>query len=86
VVSSGLEAARLRDELGDNFLIVTPGIRPGINREEQMDDQKRIVTAGEAIKKGADHVVVGRPISNAGDPVSVVRTMQREIEDALKEL
>lgn len=84
VVSSGLEAKRLRDGLGDNLLIVTPGIRPGINREEQMDDQKRIVTAGEAIANGADHVVVGRPISNAEDPLAIVVTMQREIESALR--
>lgn len=83
IVSSGLEAKRLRDGLGDNFLVVTPGIRPGVNREEQMDDQKRIVTAGMAIANGADHVVVGRPISTAKDPVSVVLTLQREIERAL---
>lgn len=83
IVSSGLEAKRLRDGLGDNFLVVTPGIRPGVNREEQMDDQKRIVTAGMAVANGADHVVVGRPISTAKDPASVVLTMQREIENAL---
>ena len=83
IVSSGLEAKRLRDGLGDNFLVVTPGIRPGVNREEQMDDQKRIVTAGMAVANGADHVVVGRPISTAKDPVSVVLTMQGEIERAL---
>ncbi|MHC1742938.1 MAG: orotidine-5'-phosphate decarboxylase [Syntrophobacteraceae bacterium] len=83
IVSSGLEAKRLRDGLGDNFLVVTPGIRPGVNREEQMDDQKRIVTAGMAVANGADHVVVGRPISTAKDPVSVVKAMQREIENSL---
>lgn len=83
VVSSGLEAKELRRDLGQNFLVVTPGIRPGVNREEPMDDQKRIVTAGEAIANGADHVVVGRPISNAADPIAVVEMMQSEIERAL---
>lgn len=83
VVSSGMEARKLRSDLGRNFLVVTPGIRPGANREEPMDDQKRIVTAGEAVANGADYVVVGRPIINAGDPISVVELMQREILKSL---
>jgi orotidine-5'-phosphate decarboxylase len=83
VVSSGLEAARLRHELGHGLFIVTPGIRPGSNRETPMDDQKRIVTAGDAITSGADHVVVGRPINTAPDPIAVIETMQRQISAAL---
>jgi orotidine-5'-phosphate decarboxylase len=83
VVSSGLEARRLRNELGGNLLIVTPGIRPGANREILMDDQKRIVTAGSAIANGADYVVVGRPISTASDPIAVIETMQTQISAAL---
>ncbi|HYA41954.1 MAG TPA: orotidine-5'-phosphate decarboxylase [Syntrophobacteraceae bacterium] len=83
VISSGLEAGRLRGELGDNFLIVTPGIRPGANVTIEQDDQKRIITASEAIANGADYVVVGRPISTASDPIAVVERMQREIEEAL---
>lgn len=83
VISSGLEAPRLRDALGDNFLIVTPGIRPGKNIEIPEDDQKRIVTAQDAIINGADYVVVGRPISKAKDPVAVVESMQREIRKGL---
>jgi len=83
VISSGLEAGRLRGELGDNFLIVTPGIRPGTNVTIKQDDQKRIITAREAIANGADYVVVGRPISTASDPIAVVERMQREIEEAL---
>jgi orotidine-5'-phosphate decarboxylase len=85
VVSSGLEAKRLRDDLGANFLIVTPGIRPGKNIQEIMDDQKRIVSAGEAIRNGADYVVVGRPISTAKDPLSMVDEMQKEIQTALND-
>jgi len=83
VVSSGLEASRLRENLGDNFLIVTPGIRPGKNIEIEEDDQKRIVTAQEAIVNGADYVVVGRPISRSKDPVAVITSMQNEIQKGL---
>ncbi len=80
VVCSGLEAARLRAELGDDFFMVTPGIRPG---GKTADDQKRVITAGRAISDGADHVVVGRPIRDAEDPISVVDAMQEEIRKAL---
>ena len=80
VVSSGLEAKRLRSKLGERFLVVTPGIRPGINLRITQDDQKRIVTAREAIANGADHIVVGRPISTATDPIAVVESMQREMQ------
>jgi orotidine-5'-phosphate decarboxylase len=83
IVSSGLEAPRLRNELGHHFLIVTPGIRPGANIEEPQDDQRRIITAQQAIINGADYVVVGRPIRNAPDPIAVVESMQREIERGL---
>lgn len=84
VVSSGLEVPALRDGLGDKFLIVTPGIRPGANVDViQEDDQKRIATAYQAIRNGADYVVVGRPIRNAKDPVAVVKAMQDDIARAL---
>ena len=83
IISSGLEVPRLRDAFGDNFLVVTPGIRPGKNIEIPEDDQKRIVTAQEAIINGADHVVVGRPISRAKAPIAVVKSMQIEIEKGL---
>jgi len=84
IVSSGLEVPALRDGLGDKFLIVTPGIRPGANVDViQEDDQKRIATAYQAIRNGADYVVVGRPIRNAKDPVAVVKAMQDDIARAL---
>ncbi|MDY0041466.1 MAG: orotidine-5'-phosphate decarboxylase [Desulforhabdus sp.] len=83
VVSSGLEAKRLRDDLGQNLLIVTPGIRPGRNIEIQEDDQKRIMTAQKAIVNGADFIVVGRPIAQAKDPIAVVESMQSEMEKSL---
>ena len=86
VVSSGMEAPRLRESLGDKLLIVTPGIRPGANIDTlQADDQKRIVTAKQAISGGADHVVVGRPISKAADPLAVVADLQEEILTATGE-
>ena len=83
VVSSGLEVPRLRDGLDDKFLIVTPGIRPGTNDAIQDDDQKRVASAHAAIRNGADYVVVGRPIRNAKDPISVVKALQDEIATAL---
>ncbi len=79
VVSSGLEAGRLRSELGEKLLIVTPGIRPGANLQDNSDDQKRIVTAGTAIRDGANHVVVGRPITQAPDPIQIIEQMQNDI-------
>jgi len=78
VVSSGLEAEKLRSELGTKLLIVTPGIRPGANVKTD-DDQMRVVTAGRAVKSGADHVVVGRPITRSEDPIKVIEVMQAEI-------
>lgn len=86
VVSSALEAAPLRNELGRNFLVVTPGIRPGLNRDVEKDDQKRVATAMQAIIDGADHVVIGRPISTAPDPVAAVVAIQEEIAQGLSTL
>ncbi len=83
VVSSGLEAERLRKDLGEKLLIVTPGIRPGANVRDGSDDQKRIITAGRAIATGADHVVVGRPITKAEDPIRVIAEMQKDISTSL---
>ena len=83
VVSSGLEAERLRKDLGEKLLIVTPGIRPGANVRDGSDDQKRIITAGQAIATGADHVVVGRPITKADDPVKVIAEMQKDISNSI---
>jgi orotidine-5'-phosphate decarboxylase len=77
VISSGMEAARLRQELGERLLIVTPGIRPVENRIE--DDQKRVMTLEQAFMAGADHVVVGRPIRQAADPREKAAEMQDQI-------
>ena len=75
VVSSGLEVARLRRELGEGLVVVVPGIRPVANR----DDQKRTVDVEEAFLNGADHIVVGRPIRDAADPAAAAADIQRRI-------
>ena len=74
VISSGLEAARLRSHLGEQFLVVSPGIRPVENRSA--DDQKRVVTVEQAFSDGADYIVVGRPIRDAADPKSAADSIQ----------
>jgi orotidine-5'-phosphate decarboxylase len=77
VVSSGLEAPKLRDRLGDRFVVVTPGIRPVTNRT--VDDQKRVTSPTAAFRGGADYVVVGRPIRTASDPRAAAEAIQAEI-------
>ncbi|HIJ83746.1 MAG: Orotidine 5'-phosphate decarboxylase [Magnetococcales bacterium] len=85
VVASGQEVAKMRKIVGDGFLIVTPGIRPGSFADAAGgDEQKRVSTAREAILAGADHVVVGRPIKNATDPLAVVKALQQEICEGLR--
>ncbi|PPC88902.1 MAG: orotidine-5'-phosphate decarboxylase [Methylobacter sp.] len=76
IVSSGLEAPMIRTELGDKLLIITPGIRPVDNRE---DDQKRVVDVATAFQNGADYIVAGRPIRDAENPKAMAETMQRQI-------
>jgi orotidine-5'-phosphate decarboxylase len=66
VISSGLEAPRLREFIDNRLLVITPGIRPVENRPS--DDQKRVVSVEQAFANGADHIVVGRPIRDAADP------------------
>ncbi len=82
VVSSGLEAPRLRKELGGNFLVVVPGVRPVENR---VDDQKRIVTVRDAFLNGADYVVIGRPLKQAADPLALAAEMQQQIQEVLEQ-
>lgn len=75
VISSGLEAERLRRDLGESFLVVVPGIRP----VENTDDQKRTVDIEEAFTYGADYIVVGRPIRNAPNPKAQAEAYQARI-------
>lgn len=76
VVASAHEAATLRAELGADFLIVTPGVRPA-GRDH--GDQARVVTPAEAIAAGATHIVVGRPITEAADPAAEAREILAQI-------
>lgn len=78
VISSGLEVARLRENIDDKLLVITPGIRPVENRPA--DDQKRVVTVEQAFQNGADHIVVGRPIRSAKDPRAAAEAIQASIE------
>ena len=82
VVASPRDIAALRRALGDDFLIVTPGIRA--SDEKVADDQKRTLSAFEAISAGADYIVVGRPIRKARDPLEACRRIIREIADGLE--
>lgn len=82
IIASGLEAAHLREVLGAGPLIVTPGIRPPDDRGR--DDQKRVVTATDALSAGADYLVVGRPIRAAADPRAAAESLQQEISAALR--
>lgn len=77
IVSSGLEVAMIREQLGDKLLVITPGIRPVENRED--DDQKRAVSVVQAIQNGADYIVVGRPIRDAADRKAMAETIQSQI-------
>jgi orotidine-5'-phosphate decarboxylase len=77
VISSGLEAARLKSEFRDRLLVVTPGIRPVENRPS--DDQKRTVDVAQAFANGADYIVVGRPIRQAADPRAAAEAIQGTI-------
>jgi len=77
IIASGLEVKELRHHLGDAPLIVTPGIRP--KGHANNDDQKRIVTAEDSFRAGADYIVVGRPIRSAPDPREAASEFQREI-------
>jgi orotidine-5'-phosphate decarboxylase len=79
VVSSGLEAPMLREQLDHRLLVVTPGIRPVDNREE--DDQKRIVSVEKAFRNGADYIVVGRPIRDAENRKEKAEEIQAQILD-----
>jgi orotidine-5'-phosphate decarboxylase len=76
VVASAREASTLRAELGHNFAIVTPGVRPA---GSSADDQARVVTPAEAIRSGASHIVVGRPITEAADPAAAARAVLAQI-------
>jgi orotidine-5'-phosphate decarboxylase len=81
IVCSPIEIETVRAAAGPNARIVTPGVRPA---GAPLGDQKRVRTPAEAIGAGADHLVVGRPITQAADPLVVAAAVQAEIAAALR--
>jgi orotidine-5'-phosphate decarboxylase len=78
IVCSANEAAAVRDRLGKEAVLVTPGVRlPG----GEAGDQKRVVAPSEAMSRGADYIVVGRPITRAQDPAAAARRFAGEMRD-----
>ena len=80
VVCSPREASQLRASLGDDFVLVTPGVRPA---DASMDDQTRVMTPADAIRDGSGYLVVGRPITQVKNPVKALEAINMEIRDAL---
>ncbi|MFP3928581.1 MAG: orotidine-5'-phosphate decarboxylase [Desulfobacteraceae bacterium] len=82
VVCSGREVAGVKQALGREMISVTPGIRPSWSLVKG-DDQKRMVTPAEAVRSGADYIVVGRPIRDASDPAGAASKVAEEISTVL---
>ena len=80
VIASGHEAAQIRNKVGPDFLIVTPGIRPAGG---ETADQARVMTPAQAIANGADYLVVGRPITEARDPKAAAEAIAAGMKSAL---
>lgn len=80
VVSSAREAALIKECIAQPFVNVTPGIRPA---GAALGDQKRVLTPLEALKAGADYLVIGRPITQAADPVAALESINAEIKEFL---
>lgn len=76
VVCSGLEVAAIKEKCGDDFLCLTPGIRPA----SVSDDQRRVVTPSQAVARGSNFLVVGRPITGADNPAEAARRIVIEME------
>lgn len=83
VVSSPMEVRAIKEALGEDFIVVTPGIR--LANQEAADDQKRVATPYSAITDGADYIVVGRPIRDASDPVQAANEITEEISRAISQ-
>lgn len=82
VVASAHELKTIKRELGEDFVVLTPGIRPVWSLK---DDQKRIATPSSAIEDGADYIVLGRAITNSEDKIEAVKKVYEEIQDLLEE-
>ena len=80
VVCSAQEAALLRKQCGDEFCLVTPGIRPA---QASLDDQSRVMTPLAALQSGSSYLVIGRPITKAVDPLQALLDINKEIEEPI---
>ncbi|RTZ67410.1 MAG: orotidine-5'-phosphate decarboxylase [Aquificaceae bacterium] len=80
MVCSAQEAILLRELLGNDFLLVTPGIRP---KGADMGDQSRVMTPADAVKAGVDYIVVGRPITQSSNPLKVIQEINDEVKSAI---
>jgi orotidine-5'-phosphate decarboxylase len=78
IVCSAQEALLLRSKFSQDFLLVTPGIRPV---DASADDQSRIVTPGDALRHGSSYLVIGRPITQASDPFEALHHIHAEIQN-----
>ena len=78
VVASPQEIREIRNACGEDFIILTPGIRPA---GEELNDQKRVMIPKQALEQGADFLVIGRPIRNAKNPVKAAQDILKEMED-----
>ena len=76
VVCSALEAEELRRDRGDSFRLVTPGIRMA---GDSADDQRRVMTPADAVAKGSDYLVIGRPVTAAADPIAALQRVHSEL-------
>ena len=81
VVCSPQEASLLREEFGERFLLVTPGVRP---KGASMDDQSRVLTPADAIRSGSDYLVMGRPITRADDPAKELKRINQELQAVIR--
>ena len=81
VIAPDTDAAQIKKELGEDFIVVCPAVRP---TWAIVNDQIRIVSPTDAINAGADYIIVGRPITQAADPTAAAKLIIAEIEDALK--
>ena len=82
VICSGLEVEKVKASFGLDFIAVTPGIRPAWSLKKT-DDQRRVITPEQAIRKGADHIVIGRPIRTADNPAKAAENVLEEIRMAI---
>ncbi len=81
VVCSAQEAEMLSQQQGDDFILVTPGIRLSANTQ---DDQLRVMTPVQAIAQGSHYLVIGRPVTQANDPIAILHTIYSDISDSAR--